>query len=189
MVSDQSSNGKIDGVLRLQGKPVTVIRSFLYEESLSGQCLEVNDGGVMLAYTKGEQEFVDFIPWNKVTSLKHAVYMSNIPKSAQVACATSVAPAKPINRNPKGSALMGIGAVGRNGNPGAILDEVVLNGIAMIAGLMQGDRIIKMDDEDIMDYEALMNTLDNSRGGDSVVIEFIRGVEPRTTVLTYGTRQ
>lgn len=57
---------------------------------------------------------------------------------------------------------------------GAVIEDVVVDG--PVSDLLQpGDRIVRIEDEDVADFASLRGVLDNFRSGDEVTVEAIRG--------------
>ncbi|MCA8975067.1 MAG: PDZ domain-containing protein [Planctomycetes bacterium] len=94
--------------------------------------------------------------------------------------------------NPRGSALMGIGTTGEDGDendPGAVLTQITEGGAAETAGLKVGDRVTKIDEESLAKYQDLIDIVRDSRGGQKVKVTYVRDGETAEVELTYGLRQ
>jgi photosystem II stability/assembly factor-like uncharacterized protein len=95
------------------------------------------------------------------------------------------------NRQPRQTAILGVGSEGENGaegTPGAILTQVTDDGPAAKAGLRAGDRVTKVDDEDVKTYADLIEIVRDSRGGQKATFTYVRGEATETVEITYGTR-
>ena len=95
------------------------------------------------------------------------------------------------NRQPRQSAILGVGGEGESGGeatPGAILGQITDDGPAAKAGLRAGDRITKVDDEDVKTYTDLIEIVRDSRGGQKATFTYVRGEATETIEITYGTR-
>ncbi|GDY03579.1 hypothetical protein LBMAG49_29080 [Planctomycetota bacterium] len=95
--------------------------------------------------------------------------------------------------SPRGSAILGIGGEGQGKDgdataPGAIIVQLTEGGPAATKGLKVGDRIIKIDIEDVKTYADLSEILADSRGGQTAKIRYVRGQETLEVELTYGSR-
>jgi len=94
-------------------------------------------------------------------------------------------------RNPRGSAIMGVGTEGKDGEgdtAGAILLTVTEGGAAEAAGLKAGDRITAIDGEAVATYADLIEIIRDSRGGQTIKLMFARGDKFEEVELTFGTR-
>jgi photosystem II stability/assembly factor-like uncharacterized protein len=94
-------------------------------------------------------------------------------------------------RGPRGTAVMGIGQGGKDGKPealGAVLTQLTEGGPAMTAGLKVGDRVTKVDDEDVKTYADLTAIIQDSRADQKVKVTYARGTETATVELTFGRR-
>ncbi|MCA8948335.1 MAG: PDZ domain-containing protein, partial [Planctomycetes bacterium] len=101
--------------------------------------------------------------------------------------------ARPRRRPPnaRGTAVFGFNDAedGKADAPGAVLGEISDGGAAAQAGIVTGDRVTKVDDEDVRSVQDLRDILADSRGGATVKVTFVRGEETKAVDLTYGTRQ
>lgn len=102
-------------------------------------------------------------------------------------------PAGAQNRNPRGSALLGIGGEGQGGDgtpeaPGAVLQQLTEGGPAANAGLKVGDRVVKVDDEAVKNYGDLLAIVQDARGGDKATVRYVRDGQEAAVEITYGTR-
>lgn len=59
---------------------------------------------------------------------------------------------------------------------------------AQAAGLQQDDVIVSMDGKPVSDYPALLEVLQPHKAGDEVEVEFYRGAEKKTTMMTLSAR-
>ena len=94
-------------------------------------------------------------------------------------------------RNPRGSAVMGVGTEGEDGAgdaAGAILKTVTEAGPASKAGLQAGDRITAIDDEPVATYADLIEIIRDSRGGQTVRVVYARGDEVTEVEVTFGSQ-
>lgn len=98
---------------------------------------------------------------------------------------------RPQGRAARGSAIMGIGTEGEDGKKdaaGAVLVTVTEGGAAEGVGLQVGDRITKIDDEDVTTYADLIEIVRDSRGGQAIKLTYVRAGESKQADLTYGRR-
>ncbi|MBM4063198.1 MAG: PDZ domain-containing protein, partial [Planctomycetes bacterium] len=94
-------------------------------------------------------------------------------------------------RSGRGTAMLGIGGEGEDGKaeaPGAILTQVTEGGAAQKAGLLAGDRITKVGDEEVKTYADLLEIVRDSAADQKAVLTFVRGEETKTAEVTYGRR-
>ncbi|MGC6488940.1 MAG: VPS10 domain-containing protein [Planctomycetota bacterium] len=94
-------------------------------------------------------------------------------------------------RNPRGSAVMGVGTEGGDGAegaPGAVLRTITEGGAAAKAGLQVGDRITAIDDEAVVTYADLVEIIRDSRGGQTIRVAYARGDASTEVELTFGNQ-
>lgn len=94
-------------------------------------------------------------------------------------------------RNPRGSAVMGIGTEGDDGDeaaPGAVLTSVTEGGSAQNAGLQVGDRIVSIDGERLQSYADLIEIVRDSRADQVVQVRYVRDGEEAEAEVTFGRR-
>ena len=94
-------------------------------------------------------------------------------------------------RNPRGSAVMGVGTEGEDGAgdaAGAILTTVTEAGPAAKAGLQAGDRITAIDDEPVATYADLVEIIRDSRGEQTVRVIYARGDAVTEVEVTFGSQ-
>ncbi|MEC9047980.1 MAG: PDZ domain-containing protein [Planctomycetota bacterium] len=93
-------------------------------------------------------------------------------------------------RNPRGSAILGVGTEGADGDPGgAVLTTVTEGGPAEKAGLQVGDRVTVIDDEAVATYADLVEIIRDSRGGQQIKLAYARGDVTTEVEITFDTRQ
>ncbi|MHB0866929.1 MAG: S1C family serine protease [Thermoleophilia bacterium] len=71
---------------------------------------------------------------------------------------------------------------------GALINDVQADGPAQKAGLLKGDVIIKVDDQDITRMEDVTGILITRKPGDKVNVTYIRGGETQQVAFELGTR-
>ena len=99
---------------------------------------------------------------------------------------------RPRGRSARGTAVMGIGTEGEDGTaeaPGAIIKSITEAGSAESAGLAIGDRVTKIDDEDVATYADLIDIIRDSRANQKIQVTYMRGGEANVIELTLGERQ
>lgn len=95
-------------------------------------------------------------------------------------------------RNPRGSAVMGVGSEGADSGgdaKGAILTTVTEGGPAEQAGLQVGDIITAIDDEAVTTYADLVEIIRDSRGGQKIQLTYSRGDASTEVEITFDTRE
>ena len=95
-------------------------------------------------------------------------------------------------RNPRGSAVMGVGSEGADSGgdaKGAILTTVTEGGPAEQAGLQVGDIITAIDDEAVTTYADLVEIIRDSRGGQKIQLAYSRGDASTEVEITFDTRE
>jgi len=95
-------------------------------------------------------------------------------------------------RNARGTAVMGVGTEGKDGDgdaAGAILVTITEGGAAEKAGLKVGDRITAIDEEPVTTYADLVEIIRDSRGGQAIELMYARGDQLTEVDLTFGTRE
>lgn len=86
----------------------------------------------------------------------------------------------------RSNAYMGI--LGENDPKGARLTRVTPNGPTENAGLQVGDIITAVDKKVVKTYQDLIAQIQAHKGGDKVVLTYLRDGKPMMGNLTYGTR-
>jgi S1-C subfamily serine protease len=69
-------------------------------------------------------------------------------------------------------------------HPGARIMQVMPESPAAKAGLLPGDLITKLGDQQIKDYSSLTSTLEKHKSGDQVKVVIMRGNEEKTVTVT-----
>lgn len=95
-------------------------------------------------------------------------------------------------RSARGSATMGVGTAGDTGSkdaPGAIFKTVTEGGPAEKAGLKVGDRLVKIDDEAVANYDDLIEIIKDSRANQTVKITYVRDGKENQIELKFGERE
>ena len=95
------------------------------------------------------------------------------------------------NRQPRQTAILGVGSEGGDGKddaPGAVIAQLTDDGPASKAGFAVGDRVTKVDDEDVKTYADLIAIVRDSRGGQKATFVYVRDGKETTVEITYGTR-
>ena len=72
-----------------------------------------------------------------------------------------------------------------DGEPGMLIDSVLDGGAAKAAQLQDGDRIMKIGDEDIRDIYAYMRALQSFKPGDETDVVIIRKGEQKTVRVKF----
>lgn len=99
--------------------------------------------------------------------------------------------ARPQGRAARGTAIMGIGTEGKNGDEaslGAILTTITEAGPAEKVGLKVGDRIVSIDDEAVKTYADLIEIVRDSRARQKIKLAYVRDGKQAELELTFGER-
>jgi C-terminal processing protease CtpA/Prc len=100
-------------------------------------------------------------------------------------------PSRDANQPPRAMerAVLGVAIQPRSeaGGHGVSVAEVMPNGPAAKAGVMQGDVITKIENQDIADYESLTRTLSQHKPGDKVKLSVKKGDQTKEVTVTLGT--
>jgi S1-C subfamily serine protease len=76
------------------------------------------------------------------------------------------------------------------GRAGVVVESVLANGPADRAGVRPGDLLVKLDTQEVRDYESLLGALAKHKAGDKVALQLLRqGAEKSVTVTLEGVSQ
>jgi putative serine protease PepD len=85
-------------------------------------------------------------------------------------------------------AYLGVGLADAVGVNGAVINTVEEGSPADQAGLRQGDRIVKINDTDVADADAVVGMIRGFKPGDRITVTYVRDDETRTAEVTLAER-
>jgi membrane-associated protease RseP (regulator of RpoE activity) len=88
---------------------------------------------------------------------------------------------RPMNRAVLGVAIDNRASTGQNG---IMVADVMLNGPAAKAGIKAGDAIIKIDNQDIRDYDSLTQVVSKHKPGDKITVHIKQGDQSKDVSVT-----
>jgi photosystem II stability/assembly factor-like uncharacterized protein len=141
---------------------------------------KTTDGG------KSWKKITEGLPTNKLGRIGLSYYGKD-PKVVY-----AIVDCEKIGMGPKGAGGGGgtayMGVTGEDGPNGAKLKSVVKEGPADKAGLMIGDIVTKLGEQEIKDYEALIGFNREKKAGDKIDVSYERDGKPGKASLTYAER-
>jgi S1-C subfamily serine protease len=74
----------------------------------------------------------------------------------------------------------------QGGENGVLIREVTADSPAAKSGLKSGDRVVKVDDQDVQDVENFLQTIGSKKPGDRLTLRLVRDGQEQTVTATLG---
>jgi len=88
-----------------------------------------------------------------------------------------------------GGGYLGVSITGsERGEPGVVIREIAAESPAGTAGLRVGDRVMKVDDQEVRNIEGFLQTIGQHKAGDKINIQVSRGGADQSIAVTLGNR-